>query len=124
MVHISSRGYGIIHDLMHEHLEKLQNYAHGQWLLNSIALFYIYVYLYFVNFVTHFCTYIPYPYGRGNELLTLTLKMASFTTNSYHRVLWTAFIDQGGFEAMKVLSGWEIARGDEHPFRAKIKVSA
>ena len=34
-----------------------------------------------------------------------------------------AFIDQGKFEAMKTLSGWEAARCDEHPFRAKIKVS-
>ena len=30
------------------------------------------------------------------------------------------FID----EAMKTLSGWEDARCDEYPFRAKIKVSA
>ena len=35
-----------------------------------------------------------------------------------------AFIDQGEFEAMKTLSGWEAARCDEHPFHAKIKVSA
>ena len=28
------------------------------------------------------------------------------------------------FEAMKTLSGWEAARCDEHPFRAKIKVRA
>ena len=34
-----------------------------------------------------------------------------------------AFIDQGEFEAMKTLSGWEAARSDEHQFRAKIKVS-
>ena len=34
------------------------------------------------------------------------------------------FIDQGEFEAMKTLSGWEAARCDQHPFRAKIKVSA
>ena len=34
-----------------------------------------------------------------------------------------AFIDQGTFEAMKMLSGWEAARCDEHQFRAKIKVS-
>ena len=33
------------------------------------------------------------------------------------------FIDQGEFEAMKTLSGWEAARSDEHQFRAKIKVS-
>ena len=33
------------------------------------------------------------------------------------------FIDQGEFEAMKSLSGWEAARSDEHQFRAKIKVS-
>ena len=33
------------------------------------------------------------------------------------------FIGQGEFEAMKSLSGWEAARCDEHPFRAKIKVS-
>ena len=34
-----------------------------------------------------------------------------------------AFIDQGEFEAMKTLSGWEVARSDEHQFHAKIKVS-
>ena len=41
-LHISSRGYGIVHDLMYKHLEKLQNYACWQWLLNSIALFHLY----------------------------------------------------------------------------------
>ena len=50
--------------------------------------------------------------------------MASFATDSNHRVLWMAFIDQGEFETMKTLSGWEAAHCDEHPFRAKIKVSA
>ena len=35
-----------------------------------------------------------------------------------------AFIDQGEFEAMKMLSGWEAAHCDKHPFHAKIKVSA
>ena len=34
-----------------------------------------------------------------------------------------AFIDQGEFEAMKLLSGWKAVRSDEHQFRAKIKVS-
>ena len=34
-----------------------------------------------------------------------------------------AFIDQGEFEAMKSLSGWEAVRSDEHQFRAKIKVN-
>ena len=34
-----------------------------------------------------------------------------------------AFIDQGEFEAMKLLSGLEVARFDEHQFHAKIKVS-
>ena len=34
------------------------------------------------------------------------------------------FVDQGEFEAMKTLSGWEAAHCDEHSFRAKIKVSA
>ena len=33
------------------------------------------------------------------------------------------FFDQGNFEPMKTLSGWEAARCDEHQFRAKIKVS-
>ena len=33
------------------------------------------------------------------------------------------FFDQGNFEAMKTLSGWEAACCDEHQFRAKIKVS-
>ena len=34
-----------------------------------------------------------------------------------------AFIDQGEFEAMKSLSGWEAARSDEHQCCAKIKMS-
>ena len=34
-----------------------------------------------------------------------------------------AFIDQGEFEAVKSLSGWEAAHFDQHQFRAKIKVS-
>ena len=34
-----------------------------------------------------------------------------------------AFIDQGEFESMKSLSGWETARSDKHQFHAKIKVS-
>ena len=34
------------------------------------------------------------------------------------------FVDQGESEAMKTLSGWEAVHCDEHPFRAKIKVSA
>ena len=33
------------------------------------------------------------------------------------------FFDQGNFEAMKTLSGWEAARCDKHQFRTKIKVS-
>ena len=33
------------------------------------------------------------------------------------------FFDQGNFEAMKTLSGWEAAHCDKHQFRAKIKVS-
>ena len=33
------------------------------------------------------------------------------------------FSDQGEFEAMKMLSGWEAACCDEHQFRAKIEVS-
>ena len=38
--------------------------------------------------------------------------------------MWMAFTDKGEFEDMKTLSGWEAVRCDEHPFRAKIKVSA
>ena len=34
------------------------------------------------------------------------------------------FVEQGEFEAMKTLSGWEAAHCDEHQFCAKIKVSA
>ena len=34
-----------------------------------------------------------------------------------------AFTDQGEFEAMKSLCGWEAARSDEHQFCAKSKVS-
>ena len=29
------------------------------------------------------------------------------------------FVDPGEFEDVKTLSGWEAARCDEHPFRAK-----
>ena len=36
----------------------------------------------------------------------------------------SSVIDQGEFEAMKTLNSWEAARCDEHPFRAKTKVSA
>ena len=35
-----------------------------------------------------------------------------------------SFFYHSKFEAMKLLSGWEAVRCDEHPFRAKIKVSA
>ena len=35
----------------------------------------------------------------------------------------TGLVDQGEFEAMKTLSGWEAVHCDEHPFQAKIKVS-
>ena len=35
-----------------------------------------------------------------------------------------AFVDQGEFEAMKTMSGWEAARYSKHQFCAKIKVSA
>ena len=31
------------------------------------------------------------------------------------------FVEQSGFEAMKMLSGWEAAHCDEHSFRAKSK---
>ena len=48
--------------------------------------------------------------------------MASFATDSQHSVM-NGFSDQGEFEAMKTLGGWEAARCDEHQFRAKIKVS-
>ena len=34
-----------------------------------------------------------------------------------------AFIDQGEFEAMKSLSGWEAARCDDDQFHAQVKVS-
>ena len=49
--------------------------------------------------------------------------MASYTTSSCRAVYTVNFFDQGNFEAMKTLSGWEAARCDEHQFRAKIKVS-
>ena len=50
-------------------------------------------------------------------------KMASFVTDSNHRVLWIAFIDQGDFEAMKSLSDWEAAPCDDNQFHTKIKMS-
>ena len=34
-----------------------------------------------------------------------------------------SFFDYSKFEALKSLSGWDVARCDEHQFRAKIKVS-
>ena len=34
------------------------------------------------------------------------------------------FVDHGEFNAMKTFSGWEAVYCDEHPFHAKIKVSA
>ena len=33
------------------------------------------------------------------------------------------FFDHSKFEAMKSLTSWEVARCDEHQFRAKIKMS-
>ena len=38
-------------------------------------------------------------------------------------VLHNSFSNQGEFEAMKTLSGWEATCCEEHQFRAKIKVS-
>ena len=35
-----------------------------------------------------------------------------------------SFFDHSKFETMKLLTGWEAVHCDEHPFRAKIKVSA
>ena len=35
-----------------------------------------------------------------------------------------ALLTRVNFEAMKTLSGWEGVHCDEHPFRAKIKVTA
>ena len=34
------------------------------------------------------------------------------------------FVDQDEFKGMKMLSGWEVAHCDEHPFCAKIKMRA
>ena len=50
----------------------------------------------------------------GHNYVKRQCWLASFPTN---------FFDQGNFEAMKTLSGWEAARCDEHRFRARIKVS-
>ena len=50
--------------------------------------------------------------------------MASFTTNSNHRVLWMAFIDQGEFEVNKDAGRRRAPRCDKHHFCAKMKVSS
>ena len=63
-------------------------------------------------------------FGLGTRLrVRMRTKLASFTTDSNHRVLRMAYIDQGEFEAMNLLSGWGAARSDEHQFHVKIKVS-
>ena len=50
-------------------------------------------------------------------------KMAFFATDSNHRVLWMAFIDQGEFEATKMLSSRRVLHCDNHQFCAKMTVS-
>ena len=50
-------------------------------------------------------------------------KIAYFVSDSNHRVLCKAFIDQGEFEAMKTLSGCRALCCDNHQFRAKMTVS-
>ena len=49
--------------------------------------------------------------------------MASFATDSSHRVLRMAFIDQGEFEAMKTLDDRRAPRCGKHQFCAKMTVS-
>ena len=46
-------------------------------------------------------------------------KIRKWLPNSTLIVLWMAFVEQGEFEAMKTLSGWEAARCDEHQFCAE-----
>ena len=50
-------------------------------------------------------------------------KIASFTMDSNHRVLWMAFIDQGQFEATKMLSRHRAPCCDKHQFCAKMMVN-
>ena len=49
--------------------------------------------------------------------------MASFTTDSNHRELLMAFIDQGEFEAIKTLSERRAPRHEKDQFRAKMAVN-
>ena len=48
--------------------------------------------------------------------------MASHETGATAAV-WCEQPSIGSIQTMKTLSGWEVARCDEHQFRAKIKVS-
>ena len=66
-------------------------------------------------------------FGLGTRLcLRMRTKLANGVLHNEQQPqsVVNGFIDQGEFEAMKTLSGWEAGRCDEHPFRAKIKVSA
>ena len=65
-------------------------------------------------------------FGMGMRLLVrmcTNYKMASFATDSSHRVLRIAFIDQGEVEAMKTPIGCRDPRCDKDQFCAKMTVS-
>ena len=65
-------------------------------------------------------------FGLGTRLrvrMRTTLKNGVLRNEQPSGCAVNNFLDQGNFEAMKTLSGWEAARCDEHQFRAKIKVS-
>ena len=65
------------------------------------------------------------PHGIGQGLWTPRKALPTCSCNRQQpQSVVNGFVEQSEFEAMKTLSGWEAAHCDEHPFRAKIKVSA
>ena len=80
-----------------------------------------------VNLWFRMCTSLaPRPktvvFGLGTRLcvrMRANFEMASYATNSSQRVLWIAFVDQGEFEAMKIVCGHTAPYCAKHHFAAK-----
>ena len=65
-------------------------------------------------------------FGLGTRLrvrMCTKLENGILSNGQQLRSVVNGFVDQGGFEAMKMLSGWEATHCDEHLFHAKTKVS-
>ena len=65
-------------------------------------------------------------FGLGTRLrvrMRTKLENGILSKRTAATVLWIDFIDQGEFEAMKMLSGYAAPRCDKHQFHAKMTVS-